>query len=200
MMRTKRSRASRGILILPVLALVLAACGGEGADAAADVEAGADTVRETTTTEAATTTTTSTTTTTEAPATTTTSTTTTTEAPSTIVLGEDPDVDEVVLAYGTVFDSTLGFDDKAQFIEDAASLVDTIAAYTAAGESMGGIKLAPVGVEIDGDTAAVTYDVIFGTAVAYAALSGEAVRVDGRWIVSKAEFCGFMASARTPCP
>lgn len=53
---------------------------------------------------------------------------------------------------------------------------------------------------IDGDTATITYDVMFGESVAYSDLTGEITRVDGEWIVPRSEFCSFMASARNPCP
>lgn len=51
-----------------------------------------------------------------------------------------------------------------------------------------------------GDTATVTYDVTFAGQVAYGELDGTLQRVDGVWVVSHEEFCGFMSSARNPCP
>ena len=65
---------------------------------------------------------------------------------------------------------------------------------------MGGISLVPTAVVIDGDTATVTYDVMFGDSAAYTALTGEINNVDGGWIVPRSEFCSFMASARNACP
>ena len=53
---------------------------------------------------------------------------------------------------------------------------------------------------IEGDTATVTYDVLFGGTAAYTAQTGTLTRVDGAWIVVRDEFCSFMASARNPCP
>jgi len=53
---------------------------------------------------------------------------------------------------------------------------------------------------IAGDTATVTYDVMFGESAAYTALTGEITNVDGTWTVSRSEFCSFMASARNACP
>ena len=85
-------------------------------------------------------------------------------------------------------------------MEDAAALRSTIDAYTAAGVVMGGITLVPTNVVVSGDTATVTYDVMFGGTAAYTALTGEIALIDGTWIVSRAEFCGFMASARNACP
>ena len=51
-----------------------------------------------------------------------------------------------------------------------------------------------------GDTATVTYDVMFGESAAYTSLTGEITNVDGTWTVSRPEFCSFMASARNACP
>ena len=51
-----------------------------------------------------------------------------------------------------------------------------------------------------GETATVTYDVMFGESAAYTALTGEITNVDGTWTVSRSEFCSFMASARNACP
>ncbi|MXZ68913.1 MAG: hypothetical protein F4Z17_08050 [Acidimicrobiia bacterium] len=121
-------------------------------------------------------------------------------APAGIVEGEDPDVDAVVAAYRAVFDSTVQFDDKIPYLEDAESLRDTHTEYAAAAESFDGISLEPVAVVIDGDRAEVTYNVLFGGSVTYSDLAGDAVKVDGVWMVSRDRFCGFMASARVSCP
>jgi iron complex transport system substrate-binding protein len=102
--------------------------------------------------------------------------------------------------WSLVFDSAIVYEDKSAHIEDAEALRPTIEAYTVAGEGMGGITLAPTEVVVDGDTATVTYDVMFGATAAYTALTGSIELVDGTWIVSRAEFCGFMASARNACP
>lgn len=117
-----------------------------------------------------------------------------------IVEGEAPDVDAIVLAYRTVFDSTVPFDDKVPYLEDAESLRDTNADYVTAAETFGGIALEPVDVIVDGDQATVTYDVLFGGTVAYPNLSGDAIKTDGVWVVSRDRFCGFMSSARVSCP
>ena len=101
--------------------------------------------------------------------------------------------------WAVVFDSTLGFSDKAPYLEDAASLEASNVAYAAAGELMGGISLEPTAAEIDGDVATITYNVLFAGVAAYEDLTGAMQRVDGRWTVSREEYCGFLASARTPC-
>jgi iron complex transport system substrate-binding protein len=103
-------------------------------------------------------------------------------------------------AWSLVFDSSVTFDDKAPHVEDAVALRSTIDAYTAAGDAMGGITLVPNEVVVAGDIATVTYDVTFGGTAAYTALTGEIELIDGTWVVSRAEFCGFMASARNACP
>ncbi len=48
--------------------------------------------------------------------------------------------------------------------------------------------------------AATAYDVFFGTNSQYQDLPGKISQVDGTWVVSRAEFCGFMSSARVTCP
>ncbi len=98
-----------------------------------------------------------------------------------------------------VFNSTLDFSDKSPYLEDATSLEASNVAYAAAGERMGGISLEPTAAEIDGDIATITYNVLFGGTAAYTDLTGMAHRVDGTWTVSREEYCGFLASARTPC-
>ena len=103
-------------------------------------------------------------------------------------------------AYSTVFDSSTALDAKRPHLADADTLADTVTAYSSAGQRFGGIKLTPTAVTITGDSAAVTYDVYFGTNKQYGDMTGAIDRTGGTWVVSRAEFCGFMQSARTPCP
>jgi iron complex transport system substrate-binding protein len=111
----------------------------------------------------------------------------------------DDDQAAAALAYETVFDSATDADAKAEFLPDGADLAATIEAYTAAGAGMGGITMDVTAVVVDGDTATVTYDVLFGGNPAYSDLSGTLVRAGDTWTVTRDEFCSFMASARTPC-
>ena len=103
-------------------------------------------------------------------------------------------------AYRTAFDSALAYDAKSAYIEDADALKETIAQYTAAAARMGGFKLEPTAVVVTGTTAAITYDVYFGTNPQYRDQVGAVTNLNGTWRVSRAEFCSFMQSARTPCP
>ena len=102
-------------------------------------------------------------------------------------------------AWSIVFDSEADFADKVPHLENAAQLESTVTAYAETGASFGGVSLEPTAVSIDGDVAAVTYDVLFGGSAAYSDLSGAMQLVDGVWVVGRDTFCGFMASARTPC-
>ena len=174
-----------------ILTLVGSACAGSD-DEAAETPA---------TTEATTTTTEATTTTTEAATTTTTAapTTTTTEAPG-IIEGEDPEVDAIVLAYTIALDSVTSYEDKAPYIEDPSGLEATIATYLTTGESMGGIGVLPSAVAIDGDTAVVTYDLLFGGNPTYPDLTGDAVKTADGWKITREGFCSLMSSARVGCP
>jgi hypothetical protein len=74
----------------------------------------------------------------------------------------------------------------------------TAEASAAAALRFGGIRLVPTAVAITGENAVVTYDVLFGT-TPYQGLDGAAVKQGGAWKVTRAEFCSFMSSARTPC-
>ena len=107
---------------------------------------------------------------------------------------------EAADTWALVFDSTVAYDVKAAHMEDAEALQGTVESYTAAGDAMGGISLVPTAVVVDGDAATLTYDVMFGEETAYTALEGEMSLVDGVWVVSREEFCNFMASARNACP
>jgi hypothetical protein len=103
--------------------------------------------------------------------------------------------------WALVFDSDVPFADKAAHIEGAADLEATHTAYVGAAEMVGGrIQLEPTAVDLAGDTATVTYDVLFAGNVAYEDLTGEITLVDGTWVVPRASFCSFMSSARTACP
>ncbi len=175
----------RTMLLLIALAVIAAACSASDAT-------------ETTTTAGPTTT--------SAPATTTTATTAAPQTTTTageaggIIPGEDADVDAVVLTYQIVFSSETGYDEKAPYLEDPAGLEQTVADYQETGESMGGVALAPTAVTINGETADVTYDLLFGGTPTYPDLAGDAVLVDDTWKITREMFCAMMASARVGCP
>jgi iron complex transport system substrate-binding protein len=104
-------------------------------------------------------------------------------------------------AVATVFDSSVPFDDKVALIEDGESHRADHDGYVAAAERVGGITVEPTGVAPsgEGDAATVTYRVLFGGTEAYSDLTMDVTQVDGEWIVPTDAFCGFLASARTPC-
>ncbi len=181
----------RLIILLGVLALTAAAC-SSATDTAS--EATVTTTLASTTTAAPTTTTTTTTT---APATTTTAETTTTVADS----GDSgPEVDEIVAAYEIVFSSETSYEEKAPLLDDPTGLEETVAKYQKTGDSMGGVGLDAKSVTINGDTADVTYDLLFGGNPTYPNLKGDAVLIDGTWKVTREMFCSLMSSARVGCP
>lgn len=103
-------------------------------------------------------------------------------------------------AWQLVFDSEADVEAKIDHLADADALRGTLEAFAETGSTMGGISLAPTDVAVDGDAAVITYDVKFGGNVAYGDQTGTIELADGTWTVSREEFCGFMASARTPCP
>ena len=178
----------KAILIVVAFGLTVAACGGSADD-------GSDDGAVTTTTPAPTTTS-------EAPAATTTTTAaaTTSSAAPAITPGEDEDVDAIVNAYTIAFDSESDYEAKALHIEDPSGLEDTVAAYLATGETMGGVAVVVTDVVINGDEADVTYDLLFNDNPIYPGLPGTAVLTDGGWQVPRTDFCSLMSSARVGCP
>lgn len=188
----------RAMMTALALALVAAACGG-GDDTGSAAETSTTAAPETTTTTAAETTTTTvaeTTTTTEATTTTTTQAVTETTFEST----GDPDVDAVMIAFMVAFDSSSPFAEKAPYIDDPTGLEGTVDTYMQTGNSMGGVTVSVTDVAIDGDTASVTYDLLFNGNPVYPDQTGTAVFVDDAWKVPRDVFCGLMASARSNCP
>lgn len=184
----------RFLVLVAAVALVAAACGGDD-DAQDTTATQATTTAPSATTSAPAPTITAAPTTTVAAAAT-----TTTATPTDIVAGEDPDVDAVVLAYSVAFDSESEFDAKAAYIDDPSGLEDTVAAYLTTGESMGGIGVSATAVTVNGDTADVTYDLLFGGNPTYPDLAGTAVLTEEGWKVPRTVFCSLMSSARVGCP
>jgi hypothetical protein len=187
----------RFVPLIPALALalVLGACGSD------------DSSTTTTTTEPTTTVTEPTTTTVTEPTTTTVTEPTTTTAggspdvPTTpIEPGADADADAIAEVYAVVFDSSVGFEDKAPLIDDPTGLETTVDAYGAAGEAVGRITLAATAVGVDGDDADVIYDLYFGENPFQTDQAGSAVRTDGTWQVTRSFFCSIMELARVGCP
>ena len=175
-----------------LVALLAAACGDSSEvveDASPAAEAATTTVAPPTTAAPPTTTAP---TTTAAPA--------TTAAPQGITPGEDPDVDAIVLAYQIAFDSTSDYATKAPYIDDPTGLEETVVAYLETGETFNGVAVVATGVTVDGDTAAVAYDLYFGGNPTYPDLAGTAVKTADGWKVPRADFCSLMRSARVGCP
>jgi len=158
----------------------------------------------TTTTEETTTTTVEETTTTTAPEVTSTTAEATDDSEGIptepVVAGENADADAIVDVYAVVFDSTTTFEEKAPFIDDPSGLESTVEAYMNAGEAVGGIILAVTEVGIDGDQAATLYDLLFAENPFQTNVTGEAVRNNGEWQVTREYFCSIMTLARVGCP
>lgn len=111
----------------------------------------------------------------------------------------DPNAVAAMEAFAVVYDSAAAWADKASHLEDAANLETSNEGYRQAGDGVGGIALEPTGVTIDGDTATVTYDVLFGKSSAYQDLTRTITLIDSTWVVSRADYCDFLSSARAPC-
>ena len=113
---------------------------------------------------------------------------------------QDADEQAAADAFATVFDSNVACADKADFIAEPDAVKAAAEAYATAGSAMGGISLKPTDVTIEGDSATVTYDVLFGTETAYSDLTETVGRVGDSWVVANTTFCGFLTQARVPCP
>ena len=191
---------SKFAVAVAAIALLAAACASDNGEAGASGSEVAPTSTTTTTIPETTTTTTvpDTTTTTTVP-----ETTTTAEAgipTEPVVPGADEDVDAIVEVYTVVFDSTTSYEEKVPYVTDLEGLEETVVAYEAAGESVGGIALSADEVGIEGDDARVIYSFLFAGSPTYTDLEGEAVRTDAGWQITREFFCDIMTSARVGCP
>lgn len=117
-----------------------------------------------------------------------------------IVPGENPEIDVIVEAYAIVFDSSTTFEEKAAYIDDPSGLEDTIATYASTGTAVGGVTARADAVTLDGESANVTYTLLFGGNPTYSDLEGTAVLTSDGWKVTRDMFCSVMASARSACP
>lgn len=111
-----------------------------------------------------------------------------------------PEEAAAMRAWEMVFDSNAAWSLKAPHIEDSENLEESNERYRDGGEEMGGFSLRPTAAVIEGETATITYDVLFGDSAAYEDLNGVINLVEGAWVVSRDTYCGFLAQARTPCP
>ena len=180
-------------VLIAAIAIVATAC-SSASDASGDAEA--------TTTSTA-----SVVTTTAEPTTTTTTTadltTTTIETPTTTLAfgpASEEDAAEITALYEIVFSSETTYEEKAPLIDDPSGLEETVAEYTETGESLGGVGLVAKTITVGGDLASVTYDLLFSGNPTYPDLTGDAIRVDGAWLVTREMFCSIMTSARVGCP
>jgi len=113
--------------------------------------------------------------------------------------GGGADEEAAGLAVQRVFDSTVAFDDKVASLEGGEAQRADHEAYVGAAGAVGGIAVEPTDVAVNGDTATVTYRVLFAGNEMYRDLSMDVTKVGEAWVVPTDAFCGFLASARTPC-
>jgi hypothetical protein len=170
------------LALVPILAVAVG-CGDDGADVAST----GTTAAESTTTTAV-----------EFTTTTTPSTTVAAEEGATFP-ADSPEA-AAAAAYETVFDSAASMEQKAPHIEGAEALEAVLAQYAEVGTQFGGFTVQVKSVAITGETAAVTYDLHFGGTKRYTDLTGAIEDRDGTWTVTRAELCGFTASAGVTCP
>lgn len=118
------------------------------------------------------------------------------EADGAELTGEEAEIGD---AFATVFDSSVPFDDKVALLEGGEAHREDHDGYVTAADGIGGITVEPTDVEIDGDTATVTYGVLFAGTEQYSDLTRDVTRVDGAWIVPTDSFCGFIAATGASC-
>ena len=126
-----------------------------------------------------------------------------TPVPSAIEVGASEPIEESVIAasaWARVFDSTATFTQRSRHLASSDELAPAGQAFAEAGASFGGIRLVPNEVVVDGVTATVTYDVIFGENVAFSGRVGRMSQFGGVWTVSQTQFCAVMTSLRVNCP
>jgi hypothetical protein len=99
-----------------------------------------------------------------------------------------------------VFSSETSYEDKVPYLVDPDGLEETVLEYQKTGESMGGVSLAATKITVSGTVAEVIYDFLFGGTPTYPDLSGDAILVDGTWMITREMFCSIMTSARVGCP
>lgn len=127
----------------------------------------------------------------------------TTLAPTTTAAeaeASDEDIAAITLAYEIVFSSETSYEEKAPLIVDPTGLEETVTKYQTTGEQMGGVGLLAKQISVSDDLADVTYDLLFGGNPTYPDLTGDAVRIDGTWKITREMFCSIMTSARVGCP
>ena len=107
---------------------------------------------------------------------------------------------EITALYDIVFSSDTTYEEKAPLIDDPSGLEETVAKYAETGESLGGVGVAAKAITVSGDLASVTYDLLFSGNPTYPDLTGDAIFVDGAWLVTREMFCSIMTSARVGCP
>jgi len=112
----------------------------------------------------------------------------------------EEDAAEIIALYELVFSSDTTYEEKAPLIDDPSGLEETVAKYSETGESLGGVGLEAKTITVSGDLASVTYDLLFSGNPTYPDLTGDAIRVDGAWLVTREMFCSIMTSARVGCP
>ena len=102
-------------------------------------------------------------------------------------------------AVSTVFDSSVPFDEKVALVQEGEAYRAAHDGYVAAAQAVGGITVDPTDVVPSGDTATVTYRVLFGGNQAYDGLTMDVTKVGDAWVVPTEAFCGFLQSARVAC-
>lgn len=128
--------------------------------------------------------------------------TTTTATPETTTTGVALDADQaaIALAYDIVFSSETTYDEKVPYLEKPDGLEETVLKYQQTGETVGGVSLAATSITVTDAVAEVIYDFLFAGTPTYPDQIGDAVFVDGTWVITREMFCSIMTSARVNCP
>ncbi|WP_436773692.1 hypothetical protein [Yinghuangia sp. YIM S09857] len=93
-------------------------------------------------------------------------------------------------AYTQMLDTKVPVDQRKAGIQDAEGIAPLLNELLA-NPALGTASIKVNNVAVNGDKAQVTFDVIVGGAPFYPNQTGDAVKVDGKWLVGKKTVCGF---------
>ena len=165
-----RSTVRRGLALGLAACLALGACGGDD-DAASDT-ADTEPAEDTTTT-----------TTTEA------TTTTVDAAAAEAEIGEKTTEFFRLIGTGAFEEAVVLLENGSDYLEELEHCRDLVTGATVEMKT----------VEIDGDTAMTTYDILLNGEVALAGAGGTAVQADGEWLVGENTFLSLYDAAKDSC-
>lgn len=112
----------------------------------------------------------------------------------------DKDTAEIIAAVENAFNGQLPVDVRMTTVRDGAALIPTVEAARARNpQIVGSVRAAVSNVVIDSDAKG-TYTAQLTSAIGASTLPGSAVRVDGKWLVSRFTVCSAVQILGVQCP